>query len=310
MQRKTLINLLKIAVSIGLLIFIFSRIDFPKFLEIVSRANPGWLIAAVMLMFLGIVIRAKRWQILLDAIDISVPLKELIAIYFVGFMFNNLLPSGIGGDAMRAVEMHHHTKRTTDTVTSILLERFLGLSTLQAIGAFALLFNWNAVPPTVAYFTITIFLAMALGGYLFINRTLYITLQNRLWLFRRLTEINIIGKLFESFQRYPGPALRRSYFVSLLFNLSLIGMNMCVGLAVGVEASFIQYAIFIPITSIVLIIPISFGGLGVREGTYIELFQSIGVPEETALAMSLLVYTIGNLCSGLVGGIVYLLRIR
>ena len=303
------IGALKLVVSMGLLIFIFRQIDFPAFIAIVRQAHIRWILTAMSLMILGVMLRAWRWQILLHAIEVRVSLKELIAIYFVGFLFNNLLPSGVGGDAIRIVELNKHSKHGADAVTSVLVDRFLGLSALQAIGTVTLLFNWNAVPAPIAYLTVTMFVAIMVGGYLLVNRTLYLSLRKNIDLFRRLTDIGPLGKLFDSFQSYPTSALQRSYMVSLLFNLSLITMNLSIGLSVGVEATLIQYAIFIPITSAVLIIPISFGGLGLREGAYVELFKSVGVPTETALAMSLLVYTIGNLFTGLIGGVVYLLRI-
>ncbi|MDM8520694.1 lysylphosphatidylglycerol synthase transmembrane domain-containing protein [Anaerolineales bacterium HSG6] len=301
---------LKLLISIGLLYFIFTKIDFPAFIAIVRQAHIGWVITAMSLMILGVVLRAWRWQSLLNAIDIRVPITELTAIYFIGFLFNNVLPSGVGGDAIRIVELNKHSKHATDAVSSVLVDRFLGLLTLQGIGTLALLFNWNAVPAPVAYFTVAMFIASSTAGYLMLNRKLYTNLRKNIGLFRRLTDIGPLGKLFSSLQSYPSSALRRSYLISILFNLSLIAMNMSIGLSVGVDASFIEYAIFIPITSMVLMIPIGFGGLGLREGTYIELFKSVGVPTETALAMSLLVYTIGNLFTGLIGGIIYLLRIR
>jgi len=307
--RKTVLNLLKIVVSLGLLIVLFRQVDLAQFWVVVRQANVWWLLAALGMMLLGVVIRAWRWQILLDAINVKVPLVELTAIYFIGFLFNNLLPSGLGGDAMRIVELNRHSEQTADAVTSVFVDRFLGLSALQAIGTIALIFNWKAVPAPVAYFTLFMFVGMLIGGILLINRPLYISLKSHITLFRRVTEIAFVGKLFSSFQQYPIEALGRSYLVSLLFNLSLIAMNMCIGLAVGVEATIIQYAIFIPITSVVLILPISFGGLGVREGTYIGLFQSVGVLEEQALAMSLLVYVVGNVFTGVIGGAVYLYRI-
>jgi len=305
---KQLLNLLKIAVSAGLLIFVFSKIDLVHFVETVRQANLAWLTLALVMMFLGVVIRAWRWQILLVAIGVTVSIKELTSIYFIGFLFNNILPSGVGGDAVRIVEVNRHSERGSDALTSVLVERFLGLSALQAIGAMALLLDRHAVPTAVAIFTVIMLIAMLVGGYLFIHRPLYITLQNHLPPFRRLTEIKAIGNLFQSFQSYPGTALRQAYLVSLLFNLSLISMNVCIGRALGIEASVIQYAIFIPITSAILIIPISFGGLGLREGTYMQLFTSIGVSQAKGVAMSLLVYSIGNLATGLVGGVIYLVR--
>jgi len=308
MNRKQFLNILKIAVSAGLLTFIFSKLDLQAFLAAVGRANPWWLLAGLCMMLLGILIRAFRWQILLDAIGVRVPIGELTAIYFIGFLFNNLLPSGLGGDAIRMVELNRHSRHGSDAVTSVVVDRFLGLSALQAIALIALIFDWNAVPVVVAYFTVAIFVAGLVVGYLLINRSLYLTLQAKIGLFRRLTQIKLIGNLFESFQRYPLAALGQSYLVALLFNVTLIAMNMFIGLGLGADIAVAQYAVFVPIASLVLVIPISFAGLGVREEAYRQLFGQVGVPAEIAVAMSLLVYTFGNVCSGLIGGIIYLLR--
>jgi uncharacterized protein (TIRG00374 family) len=308
MNRKQLFNVLKIIVSLGLLAFIFSRLDLAAFTKVVSQANRWWLLAALVTMIVGVVIRALRWQILLTAIGVSVSLLELTNIYFIGFLFNNLLPSGLGGDAIRILELNRHSQRGSDAVTSVVVDRFLGLSALQAIALVTLLLDWQAVPVAVAYFTVVIFLGSLLIGYLLINRSLYTALRVRLGLFRRLTDIRLIGNLFESFQSYPLSALGRAYLVSFLFNISLIAMNLFIGLGLGAQVSLVHYAVFVPITSLVLIIPISFAGLGVREETYRQLFGQVGVPGEIAVAMSLLVYFIGNICTGLIGGIIYFLR--
>ena len=307
MNRKQLLNLLKIVVSLGLLIYIFSTIDLLTFLGVVRQADPWWLLAAFVMMMVGVVIRAWRWKILLDAIGVVVGLGELTAIYFIGFLFNNLLPSGLGGDAIRMVELNRHSERGSDAVTSVLVDRFLGLSALQAIALLALLFDWGSIPPAVASFTVAIFVGGLVGGLLLINRRLYLALQ-RWSLFSRATQIKWIGNLFESFQRYPLPALGGAYGVALLFNVSLIAMNVFIGLALGAQASLVQYAVFVPITSLVLVIPISFAGLGVREGAYRQLFGQVGVPPEIAVAMSLMVYLLGNICTGIIGGVIYLIR--
>ncbi len=308
MNRKRLQNILKIVVSVGLLIFIFSTLDLPAFLNTVWQANPWWLAAALLFVMVGVGLRAWRWHILLMAIGVTVSLGELTAIYFIGFLFNNLLPSGLGGDAIRMIELNRHTERGSDAVTSVVVDRFLGLSALQAIAVVGLLYDWEAVPTPVAYFTVAMFLGSLAAGYVLIHRSLYLALQRRLGLFRRLTDIRLVGSLFESFQRYPLPALGRSYLVSILFNLSLIALNISVGHALGAQATVAQYAVFVPITSVVLLLPISFAGLGVREETYRQLFMQVGVPAEIAVAMSLLVHIFGNICTGLVGGVIYAIR--
>lgn len=308
MNRRLFFNILKIVISLSLLTFIFATLDMAAFLRVIRAANPWWLTAALMMMLLGVVIRAYRWQILLTAIDVPVPLPELTAIYFIGFLFNNFLPSGLGGDAIRMLELKPYAQRGSDTVTSVVVDRFLGLSALQAIALIALLFDWGAVPVGFAYFTVAIFMGGLVAGFLLINRSFYLWLQQHLGLFRRLTEVRMIDRLFESFQRYPLPALGRSYLVAFLFNAVHIAMIFFIGSGLGAQATLVQYAVFVPIASIALLLPISFAGLGIREETYRQLFGQVGVPAEIAVAMSLLVYFIGNVCPGLIGGVIYLLR--
>jgi uncharacterized membrane protein YbhN (UPF0104 family) len=172
----------------------------------------------------------------------------------------------------------------------------------------ALLLSWGTVPDVVAYLTIIIFAAGVTVGLLLINRPLYLNLQRRFKLIARLTQIKFIGNIFESFQRYPLPAIGRSYLVAFLFNITLILMYACIGWALGAQVTLAQFAITVPITSLFLILPISVGGLGVREWSFKLLYQPIGVPEPMAVVMSLLVYLIGNVFPGIIGGIIYLIR--
>ena len=308
MNRKQLLNVLKLVVSIVLLIIIFNTIDLQAFFKVVQNANPLWMLAALCMTILGVFIRAVRWQILLNSIDVRVPIMDLTAIYFIGFLFNNLLPSGLGGDAIRMVELNNYTERGSDAITSVVVDRFLGLSALQLIAIIALVFSWGAVPAAVAYFTVLAFVTSLVLGLLLINRTVYQTLQAKFVPFRLLSEIKLVDKLASSFQSYPMSALGKAYVVALAFNVSLILMNLFIGTALGAQATLAQYAVFVPITSLVLIIPISFGGLGVREETYRQLFGQIGVPGEIAVAISLTVYLLGNIITGLIGGTIYFVR--
>jgi hypothetical protein len=306
--RSTILNVLRIAVSIVLLTIIFTTIDLQAFWQVIQHANLWWLLGAAAMMLAGVVIRAWRWKILLDSIQVVVALRELTAIYFIGFLFNNLLPSGLGGDAIRMLEVNRYTERKSDTFTSVVVDRYLGLLASQAIALVALLLSWGAVPDYVAYFTILIFTGGVIAGLLLINRPLYVNLQRRFKLFAQLTRIKFIGNLFESFQRYPLPAIGRSYLVAFVFNITLILMYACIGWALGAQVTLAQFAITVPITSLFLILPISVGGLGVREWSFKLLYQPIGVTEPMAVVMSLLVYLIGNVIPGIIGGIIYLIR--
>lgn len=307
MTQKQVINLLKIIISLGLIFFILRLVDFNQLLYVLRNADFAWLSAAVGLMFLGIVIRAWRWKILLDSIQVIVPLYELVNIYFIGFLFNNLLPTGLGGDPIRMLELNRHSGRASHAVTSVLVDRMLGLLALLSIVLLALLFRWDAVPSEVALTSIALISSLIGASVFLINRPLYRAFR-RISLVRQATDIKFMHNIFNSFQAYRLVDLGRSYLVSILFNIILIMMIMSLGLALGAQVELVHYLVFIPITAVVLLLPLGWGGLGPREVTYIYLFGQIGVPEEISLGLSLLVYAIGNFLPGLIGGIIYLWR--
>jgi uncharacterized membrane protein YbhN (UPF0104 family) len=111
--------------------------------------------------------------------------------------------------------------------------------------------------------------------------------------------------LAEAVAPYNRRALSLALAVSLAFNLLQIGWNVALAQGLGLHVPLVNFLIFVPLTAVALLLP-AFGGLGVRELTYVGLFGSAGVPQASALALSLGVYLI-TVATGLVGGVVYLI---
>ena len=306
MSRKQSFTLLKIAVSLIAIALIFTVVDLEGLTKELLTVNPWWLIVAIALVMFNIVPRAKRWQILLNALAIRVPLKELVTIYFIGSAFNNFLPSAVGGDAIRAMELRQHTDRVSDAITSVLVDRFLGLYGSIVLGIVALLFAWQIVPLIVLSSSLIVFVGMTTVGAILVHAPLYYALR-RISLIRFITDFKPLTKLFESFQGYPGSALWRAFGAGLLVNVILIAINIAIGTGLGMAVSPLYYFVFIPLVNLSLVLP-AFAGFGARETAYIFLFAQVGVPEETALALSLLIFAAGNLAPGLTGGVIYLWR--
>ncbi|GAB4535543.1 MAG: lysylphosphatidylglycerol synthase transmembrane domain-containing protein [Anaerolineae bacterium] len=308
MNRKRLFDLLKIVVSLALIVVILRSVDLNALWKVARGANPWYLLAAQAALMLGVGVRAYRWQILVEDQGVNVSLRELTALYFVGFLFNNLLPSGFGGDAVKMYELSQRSQRGAEAVSSVLVDRFMGLIALQAIGLIALVFSWRLVPTEIVLLTVALFSVSLVAAWVVSYRPLWGFLAGRVPLFDRLLSIKAVNSLVSSLQSYSGLALLRSLGVGLVFNVILIAANVLIGMGLGVELPLAYYMIFVPLTSLVLILPISFAGLGVREGTYVVLFKQAGVATEVALSMSLLVYVLGTVTPGLVGGIIYILR--
>lgn len=308
MNRKRLFDLVKVLVSLVLIVVILRSVDVNTLWKVVRNANPWYLVAALVLVMAGVALRAYRWQILVHDQGVNASLSELTALWFVSFLFTNLLPSGIGGDAIKMYELSRSSERGAEAVSSVLVDRFMGLFALQAIGLTALAFSWRLVPGEIVVLTVVVFGASLLVAWVVAYRRLWTALARWIPLFDRVLSIKMVHSLVTSLQSYSGSALLRSFGVGVGFNALLIGMNVLIGTALEVELALPYYLIFVPITSLVLILPISFAGLGVREGTYVLLFSQAGVAREVALSMSLLVYVLGTVSPGLVGGVIYLLH--
>jgi uncharacterized protein (TIRG00374 family) len=307
-NRKRLFDLLKIIVSLILIIVILRTVNLNALWHVVRNANPWYLLAALAALTSGVVVRAYRWQILVHDQGVDASLKDLTALYFVGFLFNNLLPSGFGGDAVKMYELSQRSHRGAEAVSSVLVDRFMGLIALQTIGLIALVFSWQLVPTQVKALTVVLFGASLMAAWVVSYRPLWEFLAKQVPLVNRLLSIKSVRSLVLSLQSYSGSALLRALGVGLVFNVILIAANVLIGLALGVDVPLAFYMIFVPLTSLVLILPISFAGLGVREGAYVVLFRQAGVEPEVALSLSLLVYVLGTVTPGLVGGAIYILR--
>ena len=332
MNRKRLLDLAKVIVSLILIILLLREIGLQETLEKLLQVHPGYLLTALVVALLGVVVRAYRWQVLLSALRIEVPLGQLTALYFIGFLFTNVLPTGFGGDPIRMYELSRYTHRTAESAGTVLADRFFGLIVLQAMAVVALAFAYQLVEPWMIVFTVLLFVGSLATVWLLLNRRLWQSLGERLKPLAPLGQkqgpvpstssghglssalskaegiVEGLKRFYESLHGYNMPAVGKTLGVSLVFNILLITMNYLLGLSLGDRVLIWYYFLFVPITSIVTILPVSFAGLGVREGAYVFLFTQAGMPRETALSLSLLVYVISIFAPGLIGGIIYVLK--
>lgn len=303
MIPRRLRGVIQIAVSAILLFLILRQVAWGEVQDALRRIDLRWLILAWGLFILGVLVRAVRWRILLGALGLRRPLGELTVWYFVGGFFNVLLPTGFGGDAVRAAELAQDTGRFGPAVNSVVVDRYLGLMVLLAMGLAAWPMQQGIVPAAVFWLTAALFAAGLLAAWL-LRRSWWAEWSRRGGFVARCVRLLRLPQLAEAVAPYDGPVILRALGASLLFNLLLIGWNVAIALGLGLHLPLAIFLIFVPLTSVALLLP-AFGGLGVRELTYVGLFGSIGVPQATALALSLGVYMI-TVATGLVGGILYL----
>jgi len=305
LMRRRFMGSLKVAVSVGLVILLLARVGIRQAAATLTAAHWPLLLSGFFLYVAGIALRAVRWQALLHAQGIAVALPRLVALYYEGSFFNIMLPTGVGGDAVRAYELARTCGSGAVVVGTVLADRAVGLLALFLMAALVLPFSMHLLDPWL----IAVVLALTVGGFggmaLFLwprpLRKAFYALPARL---RRLIDQPTLRKLVSSFSVYDRHALAMAASVSVLFNLMLVAVNVLIGLSLSVHVSLGYYLVCTSIASALLILPISISGLGVREWGYVVLFGRVGVPAATAVSMSLAFYLI-NVLAGLIGGVLY-----
>lgn len=301
---------LKAIISLGLILLLLSQTDVHTLLHDVANANPRWLTATIIFFAISILLRALRWQILVNARKMSIPLLRLARWYYIGAFFNTLLPTGFGGDVAKSVYLARETEDAGGAVGTVILDRFLGILVLLGIGALAAPFSRASISVWVQIFLLGSFSATLVGFWLLRKRAWVRWLHSQglallpVSISHRIETMSSLRSLYNALQDYNRATLVRAIILSFIFNFLWIIINITAGLAVGVQASLLDYLVFVPLVSLATLIP-SIGGVGVRELSYVGLFTQVGVPTENAFAMSIIIY-LAMVLTGLFGGVLLL----
>jgi uncharacterized protein (TIRG00374 family) len=304
-MRNRLLNVAKLALSLGFLALVLARVGLRQAVGTLVSADWPLLGLALALYIAGIALRALRWRALLQAKGVEVPLSRLVVLYYVGSFFNLMLPTGVGGDAVRMYELSRHTRTPELAVGTVLADRAVGLLVLFLLATAVLPFGAGLPQPWVAWLVV----ALTAGSFGAVALALWE--RPLAWAYRRLpprlqslVDRPPLHKLYRSLTGYNARSLAVVAGVSLAFNLLLVTVNVLIGLGLGVHVPARYYVVFISLIAFASALPISLGGLGVREGGYTALFGQVGVPQAVALSMSLAFYLI-TVLSGLIGGALY-----
>jgi glycosyltransferase 2 family protein len=304
-MQKLTINLIKILVSAGLILYILLyQVELVELWSALTQAMIAPLVLAAILMVTSIAIRSLRWQVVLRALDIQVPLNRLVHLYFIGGFFNLFLPTGMGGDAIKMARLAQTTGRAPESIGVTLVERATGLWVLFVLALLALPFSYDLLPVAWIVPISTIALVGVVAGWLMMATPLLPWLGSKI----RLPGQAALERFYRSVSLLGYKALGLACLVSLVFNLSLIWVMALISQSLGLDLPVGLFFLFTPVISFSLTLPISVGGLGVREQTFILLFAAAGVTAATATAMSLLFYILTTLLIGLIGGGLYILE--
>ena len=282
---------IRIAVSAGLFAILLTKIHFEDF---VPRHHTfgTWLFlaAGIALMAGSFVVASWRWQRVLSIFGTHVRLRTLTKHYLAGQFVGNLLPSTVGGDVLRVSRSSADTGNTTTAFAAVVLERLTGFVALPILVLLGFAINPSLLDIDRSSFAV----AIALGTLVMLCIILFLAGHPKAA--GRFAEhdnwMRAIGAVHIGVDR-----LRRDWrdafialFAALLYQITVVASVYCAFHVVDVRVPNAAVLAYVPAVAMAQVIPITIGGLGVREGLLAFFFHPLGVPTGRAVAIGLLWY--------------------
>lgn len=271
-------------------------------------ARLDYLILGFSLILVVYILCFIRWRLLLKSIGIHPPWKRLLISYFGGIFFNLFLPSTIGGDLVRVMDLTNHLKRTKEIAASVLIDRLIGFTALGLIALLAVISGYRYVEG-LGILRLILILFIFLFSMITVLFTKNIFAKIKMFIpTQRLKSKaeNLHAEIFY-FRKRP-QVLLKALGISFLTHFSFIISFYFIFLALQLKLNIIYIFIFLPIISVVAMIPISIGGLGLRDAGSVFFFAKVGIAKDAAVAASLLNFSfiaaIGVLC-----GVIYVIAL-
>ena len=295
---NTLKFLLRLAATLLILALIMRSINFVQVLNVLKQTRLDYLAAALLLQFSSTAVSAYRWQLIMQNLRFGQNFAFYWRSYFKGMFFNQGLPTSIGGDAVRMLDVAKLGFRKRDALYGVMVDRIIGLGALLSLTLLAYLLSPNLLPKQV-HRPILMIISLGAAGFFGIFLIKYFTWLNR---FPKLAVISVIAE-----RLHQALSSRRALLVAaslLIPFLALLGF-FATGWALGLDYSLMTYFALVPPALVLTVVPISVAGWGVREGALVGLFSLIGADKTAVLMMSLL-YGITLILVSLPGLVTYL----
>jgi hypothetical protein len=302
-------TILKLGISCFAIGVLVTLTDTSAVWEQLRKADGLVIAASIGAIWLAQAISSLRLQWILRAEGAAVPFGFLFGTYMIGMFANALLPTSIGGDIVKTYDIYRRTKDLSVSITSVFIERFSGLLVLLVlswvgIGAFwggwSSAFFWVWIASSGAACAIV----MVICKREFIERVLFLIEKGAL-----AKPVRLARECLKILVTYKN----RKFLVARLIIISIpvqflsILVYGMIAISLGLEIPFVYFLFGVPLIIILSLLPISLGGLGVREAAGVTVFCLAGVSAEGALSLSLL-YTTVTYLSSFLGGIFLILR--
>lgn len=273
----------KIIFSLAMLAILFHEVHIKEVLPYLKSIHPGFFLMAILILFIGNLIAIFRWSLIMKTLGAPSATVFYFKTYLTGLMFNQVLPSSIGGDGYRMIEVTKLGINKRLAITSVLADRIVGFSGLIIMSVCALPVTHTLLPHNL-FLLVTILILGCSIAVISVYCVRYIHINFCKHYLRWFYDLS--ATFATSFSSTHDIILK--LILSIVTNTTNAVSFYFIALALGIPCQAIDFIIIIPLVSLIMMLPISMAGWGVREGAMVYFGALIGINHPAALAISLL----------------------
>jgi glycosyltransferase 2 family protein len=308
MTRRTRVvgTLVLTAAAVAYLVW---KVELDTTLDVLADTNLAWFALAVAIMVFTVPVLALRWGRLLAAHGIHERLPWLTRAYFVAYTAGQVLPTALGGDAVRVVDTtRRHPGRATVVTGTVLLERGLGGAATVLLGAAGFLLSIGEYDVSAYLWVEGLFVfGTIVLGFLFFARSARPLLRRVEPLLERVRLAGLMRRLYEGVHHFRGrPRLLGAMFALTVAVLAVrvLAIWACAR-AVGIDLDPRIYYVFGPLYLLIMLVPFTLNGIAVREAFFVSFLGSVDVGADPAFAAGFLFF-LATVVLALPGGVIML----
>jgi hypothetical protein len=272
------------------------KIELGTTLDVLADTNLAWFVLAFAIMIGTVPVLALRWGWLLASHDIHERVPWLTRAYFVAYTAGQVLPTSLGGDAVRVVETtRRHPGRATVVTGTVLLERGLGGAATVALGAIGFVLSIGEFDVSAYLWLEGIFVFGTLVlGFLFFARSARPLLRRTRPLLHRFRLDAPVRHFYEGIHHYRGHTGLLGKVLAVTFAVQTVRILAiwAAAKAVGIDLDPRIYYVFGPLLFLVMLVPFTLNGLAVREAFFVSFLGSVGVSADQAFAAGFLYFLV------------------
>lgn len=290
-RRNSFWKIVRLVFGVALLVYFIAQIGVDGLMEQLRSADPGWVGAAFVIMIAVRILMAMRWHCVLASQGIEVSLLEIVRITFVAIFVGRFLPGTVGSDVVRGYELISRQGQPAGVLTTLVLDRFIGACTtflIAAIGAFLIEDNPPVQRLAVPLFVVLVltiaawFMSSAIVGWLEKLKfggqsSLYSAWCKLTAILRSLTDAKRMRSI-----------LPRMLIYSTAVQMLRCTVYYCLFRSLGAQVTVVDCMVFVPLVYVVIMLPISIGGIGTGQAALIYLYQMMGVATSVSLTAGIL----------------------